>query len=160
LVRSLELSSLAQTQHFGAGDRPTAEAFPLSRGRLDAPVRLIVAVVVTVVAVLIVVVSVSGPELPGAAAHLLCMESQNQVAGPVVERLIGIGELSALIGVPVATIYDWRTRGLGPVAHRFGKHLRFTVSEVAAWIATQRETGPVAPASAPRLAGIDAGAVR
>ena len=41
--------------------------------------------------------------------------------------------------MPVSTVYDWRVRGRGPVAYRFGKHLKFAVSDVRAWIAEQRE---------------------
>jgi excisionase family DNA binding protein len=73
--------------------------------------------------------------------YLRCMDSlpdrRDAIRGLV--PLIGVEELSALLGVPVATIYDWRTRGLGPVAHRFGKHLRFAICDVEAWIATRRE---------------------
>jgi excisionase family DNA binding protein len=56
------------------------------------------------------------------------------------EPLLGTAELSALIGVPVSTIYDWRVKGQGPVAHRLGKHLRFAPQDVEAWLASRRET--------------------
>jgi len=52
--------------------------------------------------------------------------------------MLTTAELSKALGIPVATIYDWRTQGKGPVAHRFGKHLRFALSDVRAWIAAQR----------------------
>lgn len=62
--------------------------------------------------------------------------------GPLgLEPLLDIDELAAYLGVPVSTIYDWRTRGLGPVAHRFGKHLKFAASDVRAWVDQQREPG-------------------
>ena len=57
-----------------------------------------------------------------------------------LEPLIDIGELAAYLGLPVSTIYDWRTRGLGPPAYRFGKHLKFAVGDVRAWVERQRET--------------------
>jgi excisionase family DNA binding protein len=50
-----------------------------------------------------------------------------------------IGELARYLGIPVTTIYDWCVRGKGPAAYRFGKHLKFAVSEVRAWVAAQRE---------------------
>lgn len=56
-----------------------------------------------------------------------------------LEPLIDIAELASYLGVPVATIYDWRVRGKGPAAYRFGKHLKFAVSDVRAWVAEQRE---------------------
>jgi len=60
-----------------------------------------------------------------------------QVLG--LETLIGVAELAAYLSVPVATIYDWRVHGKGPAAHRFGKHLKFAVSDVRSWVAQQRE---------------------
>ena len=55
--------------------------------------------------------------------------------------MLGVAELAEYLGVPVATIYDWRSNGLGPVGHRFGKHVKFAVSDVATWVETRRETG-------------------
>ena len=56
-----------------------------------------------------------------------------------LEPLLDVTELAAYLGVPVSTLYDWRTRGKGPAAYRFGKHLKFAVSDVRAWVAEQRE---------------------
>ncbi|PZF85205.1 hypothetical protein C1I92_06165 [Jiangella anatolica] len=58
-----------------------------------------------------------------------------------LEPLIDIEELAAYLGVPVTTIYDWRTNGKGPPAYKFGKRLKFAVSDVRAWLAAQREPG-------------------
>ncbi|MDR1392759.1 MAG: helix-turn-helix domain-containing protein [Bifidobacteriaceae bacterium] len=62
-----------------------------------------------------------------------------------LDPMIGIRDLAKVIGVPVATIYDWRSRGLGPVAHRFGKHVKFAAVDVEAWIASRREQPTAAP---------------
>lgn len=62
-----------------------------------------------------------------------------------LETFLDITELAEHLGIPVATLYDWRTRGLGPVAHRFGKHLKFALSDVQAWTARQRESEHVPP---------------
>jgi len=56
-----------------------------------------------------------------------------------LQPLIDVAELAAYLGVPVSTIYDWRTHGKGPTAYRFGKHLKFAVSDVQKWVAGQRE---------------------
>lgn len=56
-----------------------------------------------------------------------------------LEPLWDITELADYLGIPVATIYDWRTHGKGPAAYRFGKHLKFAVSDVRDWVAAQRE---------------------
>ena len=57
-------------------------------------------------------------------------------------QLLGVPELSTYLGVPVSTIYDWRTRGLGPRSYRFGNHLKFSVADVAEWIESQRDSAP------------------
>jgi excisionase family DNA binding protein len=59
-----------------------------------------------------------------------------------LESLLDVGELAAYLGVPVSTVYDWRTRGLGSRAYRFGKHLKFAVSDVRTWMEQQREHDP------------------
>lgn len=59
-----------------------------------------------------------------------------------LEPLLDVAELASYLGVPVSTVYDWRTRGLGPRAYRFGKHLKFAVSDVRIWIEQQREIDP------------------
>jgi excisionase family DNA binding protein len=56
-----------------------------------------------------------------------------------LEPLMDVGELASYLGLPVSTVYDWRVHGKGPVAYRFGKHLKFAVSDVRAWVAEQRE---------------------
>ena len=48
-------------------------------------------------------------------------------------------DLAEYLGLPVATIYDWRTNGLGPVGHRFGKHIKYAVSDVRGWVEAQRD---------------------
>ncbi|MFV0633075.1 helix-turn-helix transcriptional regulator [Demequina sp.] len=51
-----------------------------------------------------------------------------------LEPLLDVTELAAYLGVPVSTVYEWRTRGTGPRAYRFGKHLKFAVSDVRIWV--------------------------
>ncbi|WP_333769815.1 helix-turn-helix transcriptional regulator [Streptomyces sp. IBSBF 2435] len=46
-------------------------------------------------------------------------------------------ELSAYLGVPVATLYQWRHQGLGPKVHKVGRHLRYRWAEVEAWVDQQ-----------------------
>ena len=63
------------------------------------------------------------------------------------ERLISIDELSEYLGVPVKTIYDWRLTGHGPCAIRVGRHLKYAISDVREWLASQRECAPGRAAS-------------
>ena len=64
---------------------------------------------------------------------------------PDLPPLLDIRELSEYLGVPVSTIYDWRSRGVGPPAYRFGKHLKFAVGDVTEWIEAQRDPAPSRP---------------
>jgi excisionase family DNA binding protein len=56
-----------------------------------------------------------------------------------LEPLMDVAELASYLGLPVSTVYDWRVHGKGTAAYRFGKHLKFAVSDVRAWVAEQRE---------------------
>ncbi len=51
----------------------------------------------------------------------------------VTERLWTIEEVSEFLGVPVATLYQWRYRRTGPRAARVGRHLRYDPADVRAW---------------------------
>lgn len=55
----------------------------------------------------------------------------------ILERLWSIGETAAYLGVPVATLYDWRYRETGPPSHRVGRHVRYVPNEVHAWVERQ-----------------------
>lgn len=72
-------------------------------------------------------------------SHLLGMDTDTASNPWGLEPMLDVSELASYLGVPVSTVYDWRTRGLGPRAYRFGKHLKFAVSDVRIWIEQQRE---------------------
>lgn len=59
-----------------------------------------------------------------------------------LEPLISIEELSEYLHVPVRTLYDWRLAGKGPCAIHVGRQLRYFVSDVHDWLASQREREP------------------
>lgn len=82
----------------------------------------------------------------GSAAHLFGMDTEHNPADNPwgLEPLLDVGELAAYLRVRVSTVYDWRTRGVGPRAYRFGKHLKFAVSDVRVWIEQQRDPEPPA----------------
>lgn len=62
--------------------------------------------------------------------HLFVMDTEAQPTPWGLELLIDVGELATYLGISVSTIYDWR--GLCPPAYRFGKHMKFAVSDVRA----------------------------
>lgn len=58
-------------------------------------------------------------------------------ARPTCDRLWTIDDVSAFLGVPVQTLYQWRHRSDGPPCMRLGKHLRFDPDQVRAWVASK-----------------------
>ena len=52
----------------------------------------------------------------------------------ISSRLLSTEEVARILVVPVATLYCWRYKGTGPRAFRVGKHLRFRLSDVMAWL--------------------------
>jgi excisionase family DNA binding protein len=50
-----------------------------------------------------------------------------------------VHDVATFLGVPVGTIYQWRTRGEGPPAIRLGRHLRYDRAAVLAWVERQSE---------------------
>ncbi|MDX1511744.1 MAG: helix-turn-helix domain-containing protein [Nitriliruptorales bacterium] len=55
-------------------------------------------------------------------------------------RLLSPRQLAGYLGVPVATIYQWRYRGEGPPGFKFGNHVRYRWSDVEAWIADHADS--------------------
>jgi excisionase family DNA binding protein len=78
-------------------------------------------------------------------AHLRLVDKTGTPWG--LEPLLSVAELADYLGLPVATIYDWRSHGAGPVAHRIGKHVKFALTDVRAWLDGRREapSQPVRP---------------
>lgn len=46
-------------------------------------------------------------------------------------------QVSECLQIPLQTLYGWRSRDLGPRGLRVGRHVRYRVEDVAAWIAEQ-----------------------
>ncbi|CCH28568.1 helix-turn-helix domain-containing protein [Actinosynnema sp. NPDC047251] len=54
-----------------------------------------------------------------------------------LEPLWTVTDVASFLGVPVHTLYGWRTKRYGPPARRVGKHLRYLPAEVRAWVERQ-----------------------
>ena len=52
----------------------------------------------------------------------------------ISSRLLSTEEVARILVVPVNTLYCWRYKGTGPKALRVGKHLRYRLSDVLAWL--------------------------
>jgi predicted DNA-binding transcriptional regulator AlpA len=46
-------------------------------------------------------------------------------------------ELAEMFTIPIETLYQWRYRKCGPPSHKIGRHIRYRLTEVDAWAASQ-----------------------
>ncbi|RQX01829.1 helix-turn-helix domain-containing protein [Micromonospora arida] len=51
-----------------------------------------------------------------------------------IDPLWTVEDVSTYLGVPVATLYQWRYRRIGPRASRVGRHLRYDPADVRDWL--------------------------
>ena len=58
-----------------------------------------------------------------------------------MKDLITIQELADYLSVPTATVYRWNYLGSGPRYLKVGKHVRYWLADVEAWLASN-EVGP------------------
>ncbi|MFC4113413.1 helix-turn-helix transcriptional regulator [Nonomuraea zeae] len=58
---------------------------------------------------------------------------------PTTERTWTTEEVAAFLGVPKATLYQWRYLGTGPKAARVGRHLRYLQADVLDWFRQQQD---------------------
>ncbi|QUH05409.1 helix-turn-helix domain-containing protein [Saccharopolyspora erythraea] len=57
----------------------------------------------------------------------------------MIRNLWGPQDVAAYLGVPVGTVYQWRSRGGGPPGHRVGKYVRYKPADVEEWFESQPE---------------------
>jgi hypothetical protein len=53
---------------------------------------------------------------------------------PMCDRLWSVDDVSGFLGVPVATLHQWRYHGQGPASFRVGRHLRYDPAGVRQWL--------------------------
>jgi excisionase family DNA binding protein len=53
------------------------------------------------------------------------------------KKLLTIDDVADLLGVPKGTVYQWRTKGYGPLGRRIGKYVRYRPEDVDTWIERQ-----------------------
>ena len=49
-------------------------------------------------------------------------------------RLLTLDEVSAQLGIPVASLRYWRAVGTGPVSIKVGRHVRYRQADIDAWL--------------------------
>ena len=75
---------------------------------------------------------------PDPAAYLTKYAEKSSPAAvppPTCDRLWNAHDVSAFLGVPVATLHQWRYLGTGPDAFKVGRHLRYDPDAVRRWVA-------------------------
>ena len=81
----------------------------------------------------------------------------------LIPQMVTTKELAELIGVPVATLNNWRSIGRGPRSFRLGRTVKYLIADVTAWIEQQQQADdrfqsfnppntarPESPSSTPR----------
>lgn len=56
------------------------------------------------------------------------------------DRLWSVQDVADYLRIPQKTLYNWRTRGIGPRARRVGRYLRYDEHDVRAWFSAQSES--------------------
>jgi predicted DNA-binding transcriptional regulator AlpA len=59
---------------------------------------------------------------------------------PTAERLWTVQDVARFLGVPVMTVYGWRSKGAGPHGFRVGRWLRYDEHDVRRWVAEQGDS--------------------
>ncbi|CAN5187884.1 hypothetical protein BH20ACT9_BH20ACT9_06000 [soil metagenome] len=58
------------------------------------------------------------------------------------EPLVGTQHVAAFLGIPAATLAQWRYRGVGPRGYRVGRHVKYRMSEIEQWLEAQAGPNP------------------
>lgn len=53
-------------------------------------------------------------------------------------------QLAEYLSVPLATVYRWRAWHVGPHGLRVGRHVRYRVADIDAWLEEQADPRPAA----------------
>ncbi len=59
--------------------------------------------------------------------------------------LLSPESLSEYLGVPLQTVYGWNSKGTGPKRCVIGRHVRYRIEDVEAWLRTRESSA--APAA-------------
>ena len=61
------------------------------------------------------------------------------------EPLWGIEETARYLGIPPATLYQWRHRKYGPLGRRVGRYVRYDPADIRSWFASIGDSDPSSP---------------
>lgn len=63
------------------------------------------------------------------------------------DKHLTIKDLAARWQLPVNTLYQWNSRGIGPRYLQIGRHVRYRVTDVEAWERAKEAGGSATPAA-------------
>jgi predicted DNA-binding transcriptional regulator AlpA len=69
------------------------------------------------------------------------LTKNSKLQAVMADRLWTVHDVSAFLGVPVGTLYQWRYMRVGPPAYRVGRHIRYDPAAVRTWLTTQDAYG-------------------
>ena len=72
---------------------------------------------------------------------MIKVTQSSKMQAVVADCLWTVHDVSAFLGVPVGTLYQWRYLRVGPPAYRVGRHIRYDPAAVRAWLNTQDACG-------------------
>lgn len=58
----------------------------------------------------------------------------------MTDNLLSPQQLADYLGIPVKTVYTWRTNNVGPEGIKVGKHVRYRQSSVETWLNGQSDS--------------------
>ncbi|MET8501638.1 helix-turn-helix transcriptional regulator [Streptomyces microflavus] len=67
-------------------------------------------------------------------------DARATLRGGLPDRYLTPEDLTALLSVPLETVYAWRKKRTGPPGFRVGKHLRWDPAAVRAWVENNTDT--------------------
>lgn len=53
------------------------------------------------------------------------------------ERLWSVADLAEYLGVPIMTVYHWRSSGYGPKGTKIGRYVRYRPADIESWLDEQ-----------------------
>lgn len=61
------------------------------------------------------------------------------MSSPLPDRFLTPDDVAGILGVPVKTLYQWRSLRQGPPGFRVGRHLRYDPAAVQRWVQHQMD---------------------
>jgi predicted DNA-binding transcriptional regulator AlpA len=79
--------------------------------------------------------------------RVIKVTQSSKLQAVTADRLWTVHDVSAFLGVPVGTLYQWRYMRVGPPAYRVGRYIRYDPAAVRTWLDTQDACGRQHPAT-------------